>query len=113
MSKISGKNYDVVNVYRSRNCNKQDFLKDLGSLAGGPKPCFIVGDFNIDCLTAPDDIIVKKITSSGFKQLVTSSTHDEGGALDHVYCKKVPFEPQMNVDFPFYSDHAMISIKKP
>ena len=113
MSKVSCKNYDVVNIYRSQNCNKQDFLKDLGSLVHGSKPCFIVGDFNIDCLKTPDDAILKKITSSGFKQIVDFPTHDQGGALDHVYCKRIPFEPKIEFAFSFHSDHAMISIAKP
>ena len=113
MSKVTSKEFDVVNVYCSQGANKAEFLKDLGSLAGMARPCFITGDFNVNFLREPKDTIVTKILSCGFKQIVRSPTHTEGGLLDHVYMKRVTWEPEVCLNFPYYTDHASISIVKP
>ena len=106
-------NFDVVNVYCSQGLDKKQFLSDLGSLVCGTKPCFIVGDFNIDFMKDPKDPIIKKIVSCGFKQMVDGPTHIEGGLLDHVYMRgKPPFDLQVHADFTYYSDHAAISLVK-
>ena len=113
ISKVSGPNFDVINVYCSQGMDKKQFLNDLGSLARGTKPCFIVGDFNIDFLKEPNDPVITKILSCGFKQMVNGPTHIEGGLLDHVYMKgKPPFDLQVHTDFTFFSDHAAISLVK-
>ena len=110
MSKVSSKEFDVVNLYCSNGANKANFLKDLGSLAGAARPTFIVGDFNINFLNKPQDAILKKILSTGFKQIVSQPTHLEGGLLDHIYFKRLPFEPKVIVNFPYYSDHGALSV---
>ena len=84
-----------------------------GSLARGAKPCFIVGDFNVDFLKDPKDSIITKISSCGYKQIVTVSTHSAGGLLDNVYIKNIPWEPMVVINFPFYTDHAAVAIVKP
>ena len=108
--RVSSKDLDVINVYISRGANRANFLKDLGALARGSKPCFIVGDFNIDFLNDPTEVIVKKITSSSFKQLVSTPTHVEGGLLDHIYVRDQTCKYQVDINFPFYSDHGAISV---
>ena len=113
MQKVSCNNYDVINVYRSKEANRMDFLNDLGSLARGPKPCFIVGDFNIDYLKDPNNSIIQKISSCDFQQIVEEPTHSAGGLLDHVYVKNSPWLPDISINFPFYTDHAAIAIIKP
>ena len=113
MSKISSEDFDVVNIYCSRGANKTEFLKDLGSLASAPRPCFIVGDFNINFLCDPKEQIVRKILSCGFTQIVNCPTHKAGGLLDHVYIKRLSWEPQIMINFPYYSDHGAISIFNP
>ena len=110
--KVSCEDYDVVNVYCSKGANKMEFLRDLGSLAKGARPCIIVGDFNINYLGDPKDQIISKITSCGFTQLVQVPTHQEGGLLDHVYSKRAPWKLDICVNYPYYSDHAAISIVK-
>ena len=111
--RVSCKNYDVVNVYRSQNADQSNFIKDLGTLARGSKPCFILGDFNIDLLKNPNDRLSEKISSCGFRQIVKNATHDLGGLLDHVYIKRIPWEPEVTINFPFYSDHAIVKLSKP
>ena len=112
LSKVSCQEYDVINIYCSRGANKAEFLNDLGSLARGARPCFILGDFNINYFNDPKDMIIRKITSCGFDQLVEVPTHKEGGLLDHVYTKKLPWKVEIDVNHPYYSDHAAISIVK-
>ena len=109
---VSSKDLDVINVYISRGANKANFLKDLGALARGSKPCFIVGDFNIDFPNDPTEVIIKKITSSSFKQLVSTPTHVEGGLLDHIYVRDQTCEYHVDINFPFYTDHGAISVIK-
>ena len=111
--KVSSKNFDVINVYRSKGAETVHFLNDLGKLASGQKPCFLVGDFNINFLKEGQHPIILKITSCGFRQIVSLPTHTAGGLLDHVYVKNIPFQPQININFPFYSDHAHVAIVKP
>ena len=113
MSKVTSKAFDVVNIYCSNGANRSEFLQDLGSLAAAPRPCLIVGDFNIDFLHEPQGQIIKKILSCGFQQLVTHPTHIGGGLLDHVYVKRLSWEPQITINFPYYSDHGAISISNP
>ena len=110
MSRVSSKDLDVINIYISRGANKAQFIQDLGSLARGPKPSIIVGDFNIDLLNHPEDSISKKIISCGFKQIVSSPTHIMGGLLDHIYIKKPTKNFQVVMNFPYYSDHASLSL---
>ena len=113
MAKVTCKDFDVVNIYCSHGANKADFLKDLGSLAGAARPCFIIGHFNINFLRVPKETIVTKILSCGFKQIVESPTHIGGGLLDHVYVKRLLWEPELHLNFPHYTDHAAVSIIKP
>ena len=110
MSKITSNEYDVVNVYCSKGANKVAFLNDLGKLAKAPRPCYIVGDFNVNFLRDPQDQIIKKILSHGFKQIVSEPTHIAGSLLDHVYVKRVLQEPKIALNFVYYSDHAAVSL---
>ena len=110
MSRVSSGDLDVINIYLSRGASKAQFLQDLGTLAKGPKPCIIVGDFNIDLLKQPEDCITRKITSCGYKQIISSPTHVMGGALDHIYVKKPTKNYHVEINFPYYSDHASLSL---
>ena len=101
---------NVINVYLSHGADKRDFLQDLGSLARGAKKSVIVGDFNIDYLKSPEDIVIKTILSCGFKQIVSSPTQEKGGLIDHVYVKNITSPVDVAMCFPFYTDHAAISI---
>ena len=113
MSKVTSRDFDVVNIYRSQGADKTEFLRDLGGLAGAARPCFIIGDFNVNFLQDPKDMIITKIQSCSFKQIVQSPTHKEGGLLDHAYMKRLSWEPEVHLKFPYYTDHAAISIVRP
>ena len=106
---VSSSEVDIINVYCSQGLNKQGFLEDLLTLASGRKQCFIVGDFNINFLSQ-HDLLIKRIIASGFKQTVTMPTHIAGSLLDHVYIRNPKVEYKIEINFPFYSDHASISV---
>ena len=108
ISRLSSSKTDVTNI--SRGANKANFLRDLGTLAKCMKPCIIVGDFNIDYNGNPNEVIIKTIESCKFKQFISSSTHIHGGLIDHVYVRESSKQYDVQINFPFYSDHAAISI---
>ena len=110
ISRVSDQKINVINVYLSHGADKRDFLRDLGSLARGAKKSVIVGDFNIDYLKSPEDIVIKTILSCGFKQIVSSPIQEKGGLIDHVYVKNITSPVDVAMCFPFYTDHAAISI---
>ena len=110
MSKVSSSEVDIINIYCSQGFSKPNFLKDLGTLACGGKQCFIVGDFNIDFLSPHQDLVVKQLISKGFKQMVTLPTHIAGSLLDHVYVRNPTVDYKIDLNYPFYTDHAAISV---
>ena len=110
MSKVSDGKVDIINIYISRGANKAEFLQHLGNLAKGSKNCFIVGDFNIDFLRNSNEPIIRTITSKGFTQMISTPSHLSGGLIDHIYVKYPDHEFETDVDFPFFSDHALISV---
>ena len=114
ISKVSSETYDVINVYRNANetAPLDSFLKDLCDLISEQRQVYIVGDFNIDLLKSPTHPICTKLIDKGFQQIVSLSTHEEGGLLDHVYIKNIPEGklPVVNLSFPFYTDHAAVAI---
>ena len=112
LSKISCKDYDIINVYRSAAACNNNFLRDLGKLALGTRPCYIVGDFNIHFDKKKLDPVITKICSNGFAQIIDFPTHIDGGVLDHVYIRKPTIKTETEISFPFYTDHAAILIRK-
>ena len=110
MSKVSDGKVEIINVYLSRGANKVEFLRDLGSLAKGSRNCIIVGDFNIDFSHNANELIIKKILSKGFTQMLKTPTHLSGGLIDHVYVKYPDHDFETFIDFPLFTDHALISV---
>lgn len=106
MSKFSTGNVHVINVYRSHGACSSLFIDCLNSLVFGCDQCYIVGDFNIDFLKNKDSV-VNWILSHGFKQIVQSATHEEGGLLDHVYVKSDSAH-FVDLHWPYYSDNYHI-----
>ena len=114
ISKISSETLDVVNVYRNwnENTSQDSFLKDLQNLTSGQRLCYVVGDFNVDILKSHTHQICSMLKDNGFEQIISSSTHEGGGLIDHVYVKNITGGklPVVSLSFPFYTDHAAIAI---
>ena len=112
MCKVSNADFDVINIYRSQDANTAIFLNDLKDLVGDnqSRACIITGDFNWNYHQQHRNRAISQIESWNFQQIVTTSTHIEGGLLDHVYFRNFPFRLAATVNFTHFSDHAAISI---
>ena len=110
MARISGNKFEVINIYRSQGADTTEFIESLTNLIMINKNCYIVGDFNIDYLTTDSHPIIQKIISLGFEPLVHSATHSEGSLLDHAYVRSPNQSDNASLYFPYYSDHAAVSI---
>ena len=115
MCKVSNAVFDAINVYRSQDANSLDFLNDLKDLIGDneSRPCIIIGDFNWNYHQRNRNRAITEIESWNFDQVIKESTHTEGGLIDHVYTRNLPFDPNAIINFTYFSDHAAISIVSP
>ena len=112
ITKVSNKDYHVINVYCSKGASKQQLSKDLCALTRGAQFCIIVGDFNENFLQEPKTRFVQYMILQKFSQLVETPTHIEGGLLDHVYVQNARWALDTEVNFRYYSDHAAITVMK-
>ena len=77
------------------------------------KPTLLTGDLNICLMKKPNNLLSKWLLEMGFSQLVTSSTHDQGGLIDHVYWLDTELKwksPEFEKYSPYYSDHDCLLI---
>ena len=112
MCKVSKADFDVINIYRSQDANTVDFLNDLKDLIDNDesRPCIILGDFNWNYPQRQGNCAINLIESWSFHQIIKASTHIGGGLLDHIYIKNFPSLPEALITYPYFSDHAAISI---
>ena len=110
LTKISSEKLEIINVYRSSNC--QVFEDELEFLITIKKPTLVCGDTNINVTTGSPRLI-NTMTKLGFTQLVLGSTHDKGGTIDQVFVNSLLRDTtaleiiKTRVSF---SDHDMIRI---
>jgi hypothetical protein len=78
ITKISSEKIDVLNIYRSQGADNNLFLMSLLSLIDPDKTTALVGDFNLPWLSSTSNLVVVEIMRLGFRQLVTSVTHEDG-----------------------------------
>ena len=83
--KSSFNSIDIINVYRSAEGSKTTLIESMRQMIDEGRTTVIAGDFNIDYLKNPNDIVIKTIISCGFQQIVSSQTHEKGRLLDHIY----------------------------
>ena len=77
----------------------------------------ITGDFNVCSVMDHGNSITKMLEELGFKQLVSESTHIQGGHIDHCYWldkEGIWNLPLVERYSPYHSDHdaLMITLKK-
>ena len=85
LSTFSATNLDVISIYRSKEGNKREFIRQLKSMLSVGKVTVISGDFNICLADRKSNQISSTLQALGFEQLVNEATHIEGGHLDQVY----------------------------
>ena len=104
-------NFDVVFVYISSGCNKDEILSHFNAWIDTAWPTAIIGDFNIDY--SPEEKVSKGLEMIGFQQLIQTSTRSPSGSLiDHIYINHsmkslgICFQQ----DSTYYSDHDIITL---
>ena len=116
ITRISSNEIDVINVYRSKDCDMKEFelmifkMIDRNDLS---KKILICGDLNIHFTKETSNHFVRKIVDEfKFKQLVMGPTHDKGNTIDHVYVSPA-LQGRVVVDKTciYYSDHDLLTIK--
>ena len=112
MTKVTSDKLDVINVYRSAQCTT--FESELEAIMNRKRPTIVCGDTNINVGADPENStssLVSFMSSHGFSQLVSGSTHDKGGTIDQVYVN-LTLKDNVSVTkrrVPF-SDHDQIRV---
>ena len=116
ITRISSNEIDVINVYRSKDCDMKEFelmifkMIDRNDLS---KKILICGDLNIHFTKETSNHFVRKILDKyKFKQLVMDPTHDKGNTIDHVYVSPA-LQGRVMIEKTsiYYSDHDLLTIK--
>ena len=113
ISKIGSEKMDIIGIYRSQGANDMDLIEKLKMMYDKEKTTIIGGDLNICVRAHPENYITKNLKELGFQQVVTESTHIDGGVLDHIYLSQYEnMTSNWIVDyFPkYYSDHDAIGL---
>ena len=116
ITRISSNEIDVINVYRSKDCDMKEFelmifkMIDRNDLS---KKILICGDLNIHFTKETSNHFIRKIVDEyQFKQLVMDPTHDKGNTIDHVYVSPA-LQGRVMIEKTsiYYSDHDLLTIK--
>ena len=116
ITKISSSQFDVINVYRSNNCDLKEFELMLFKMMDGydnSKKVLICGDLNIYYTEETSNHFIRKIVDEyNFKQLVMDPTHDEGNTIDHVYVSPA-LQGRVVIEKTclYFSDHDLLTIR--
>ena len=81
----------MLGVYRSCNSDFEVLVEQLQSIISLDKSTIVGGDFNLDIFQHKSNVLTDYLSSVGFKQVVSKSTHIEGGLIDHCYIRLVVF----------------------
>ena len=111
LTKLSTNTLDIVNIYRSQEESFNFMKRHLQNLVNINKNTLIIGDFNF-CYLEKTNNLSNYLDELGFRQLVSSATHINGGLLDQVYIRQVEgingaMAEQMS---NYYSDHDTITV---
>ena len=116
ITKISSSKIDVINVYRSKDCDLKEFELMIFKMIDGNdlfKKVLICGDLNIHFTERTSNCFVRKIVDEyKFEQLMMDPTHGKGNTIDHVYVSPA-LQGRVVVDKTciYYSDHDLLTIK--
>ena len=116
ITKISSSKIDVINVYRSNNCDLKEFELMIFKMIDrndNSKKVLICGDLNIQYTEGTSNRFVRKIVDEyKFTQLVKDPTHDKGNTIDHVYVSPALLgRVIIEKTSIYYSDHDLLTIK--
>lgn len=112
--KSSFDDFDLINIYRAHfNMNLDQFREEILPFIDVSRTQILIGDFNINLLKTPQNVLTSFLQQLGYRQLVMKPTHNQGGLIDHVYF----FSPNNFVTCDlfkyhtvFWSDHTCQSL---
>ena len=116
ITKITSSNIDIINVYRSKDCNLKEFETMIFKMIeqnDNFKDVLICGDVNIHYTEKTSNGFVRKmIDEYKFEQLVKDPTHEDGNTIDHVYVSP-GLQGRVTIEKAclYYSDHDLLTIK--
>ena len=107
IAKISLKEFDVINVYRSCVSSKDRFCDKLTKFLDSTRGSIILGDFNICGQREKSSQILKSLNHSGYTQLVKDPTHIRGRQIDHIYIEDKIKKNIVEIErhSAYYTDH--------
>ena len=111
ITKLSTNTLDIINIYRSQEESFNSMKRHLQNLINIKKNTLIIGDFNF-CYLEKNNKLRNYLDELGFRQLVSSATHINGGLLDQVYIRQVEGIKGAMVEqmSNYYSDHDTITV---
>ena len=93
--------------------NLDQFREEILPFVDVSRTQIMIGDFNINLLKTPQNVLTSTLQQLGYRQLVMKPTHNQGGLIDHVYF----FSPNNFVTCDlfkyhtvFWSDHTCQSL---
>ena len=113
MMKLMMPTIDIINVYRSQNEPVEEVKRLLENVVEPRKPTIVLGDFNF-CYLKKKNCLSQWLEEVGFDQVVSSTTHIEGGLLDQAYLL-LPHETAVLVGQydNYFTDHDTIALLLP
>ena len=112
LGKVSLKNLDIINIYRSRDepfSRVAHFLKEFIDLE---KTTLLIGDFNY-CAAKDTNDLSTFLNRQKFNQLVTLPTHIDGGVLDHAHLRQSKGHAknaEVKTSTHYFSDHDSVAV---
>ena len=102
--------FDVVFVYLSAGCKKNEIFGQLQQWIDNERPTTIMGDFNINY--EKEDKFITAMEKIGFTQMIQESTCDTGSIIDHIHINNAMKSLEVNTekDCAYYTDHDIITI---
>ena len=115
ITKLSSPDIDIIALYRSASCHKDDFFLRIQSLMDPTRSTIICGDFNICFNDHKNSFLIQSLLGLGFEQKVLEATHIEGGLIDHVYVRIGTSQISTHVSLysPYYTatDHDALCVE--
>ena len=113
VSKLETKNIDIIGMYRSQGANDKDMLEKLKIMIDKRKTTIIRGDMNVCVRANKENHDTKSLAELGFKQIVTESTHLDGGIIDQIYLslrRNIGLKLSLEYFPKYYSDHDCLGL---
>lgn len=117
--KIAGKEHlNIIGIYRPPNSLQSVFFQKLSNIllnVTRNSKIIVIGDFNINWLTTPENHTIKEMLCKNFnlKQHIVQETTANGTLIDHLYTNYPTAQIATGIFETYYTDHKAIWIAIP